>query len=41
MFEENQSIVERAVEQLAGLLEQEITAENAVDLKTKIQESFK
>lgn len=41
IFEENQSDVERAVERLSGHLEQEITTENAVDLKKKIQETFK
>lgn len=41
IFEENQSDLERKVETLAGYLEQEITSENADDLKTKIQESFK
>lgn len=41
IFEENQSDVERAVERLSGYLEQEITTENAVELKTKIQDSFK
>lgn len=41
IFEENQSDLERKVETLAGFLEQEITAENADYLKTKIQESFK
>lgn len=41
IFEENQSDLERAVERLSGYLEQEITPENAVELKTKIQDSFK
>lgn len=41
IFEGNQSDVEQAVERLSGYLEQEITTENAVDLKTKIQDTFK
>lgn len=41
IFEENQSDLEIAVEKLSGFLERDITSENAVDTKQKVQDKFR
>lgn len=41
IFEDNQSDLENGVARLSGYLEQKMTTENAVALKTNIQDTFK
>lgn len=41
IFEDNQSDLASAVERLSGFLEREITADNILELKRDIQDSFK
>jgi ariadne-1 len=41
IFEDNQSDLEIAVEKLSGYLEREITSDNAVDTKQKVQDKYR
>ncbi len=41
IFEDNQADLEIAVEKLSGYLEREITSDNAVDTKQKVQDKYR
>jgi ariadne-1 len=41
IFEDNQNNLENSVEQLSEYLEREISAENVVDIKQKVQDKYR